>query len=225
MARSFNGTSDLIAANAAHLYANSNYSAAFWAFGNANGGSIPTVFSEANTGNNNNRFSLDDSSGKLRVFINNSSGTTLLSATGTATAFASAWHHICFTQDGSTNYKTYIDGAVDLSGTVTAGTVSPNDLTIGALHRSATGQFYQGTICHVAIWSRTLSAGEALGLGNGLSPLLYGANHYWPLFGVDSPEPDLGISAHTAGTLTGTAFAAGHDPASLLDFAGTTVGV
>ncbi len=227
MGRLFNGTSDVITVNNASLF---GIAAAFavsaWVKGAAQNNK--TIYGECRTAQNTGYFDMasgQTTTSKARIAITNTAGTLLLAVESTATAFDSTWHHLCYTQDASRNYVLYIDGVSDKSGTYTSGTVGTMGRAgIGAFIRATTGLLFAGTICHVATWSRQLGANEALGLANGTFPLAYGPDHYWPLFGADSPEPDLGIATHTTGVLTGTAFAAGHDPASLLDFAGATVG-
>jgi hypothetical protein len=102
----------------------------------------------------------------------------------------------------------YVDGAADSSGTRTALSNSNsqtfNTTNIGVLVRNTTSNFYSGTISEVATWTRTLSQGEVTSLASGLPASHLAPAHYWPLWGVDSPEPDIGTAAHTTGTLTGT---------------------
>ncbi len=135
---------------------------------------------------------------KLRLFIEDSAGAVKLDVTGTITAFeATVWHHILFTHDGSRNYRSYVDGAADLSGTYTsAGTYRTSEhTTFGALTRSGVGNFYQGTIAHVATWRRALTVGEVQGLAAGIYPTAFQPAHYWPMLGF-FPEPDFGFGPY-----------------------------
>ena len=153
----------------------------------------------------------------MRLFIDDSVGTVKLDVTGAATAFDTTWRPIAFTCDASHNYVSYANGAVDLSGTYASGGTFNSALrtTIGAITTSSgTGSFYGGAIAHVATWTRVLSAQEVKSLSNGLLPSHLGPTHYWPLWGVDSPEPDL-VSGGVDGTLTGTTQGAGGPPVGL----------
>jgi hypothetical protein len=217
MARTFNGTTDVIRADAARLFSTSSAcSFSFWAKGVT---TVASLYAEAATASTNNVFSLggDATNGAhLRLFVK--AVTTVLDVTGTATAFDTYWHHCCYTQDASRNYTSYIDGAVDLSGTYGAATVTPTDLSFGALVRSSSSGFYSGTIAEVANWSRTLSAAEALQLTLGVPASYLTADNYWPLAGTASPEPDIGTASPTNGTLTGTGSAAGPPIVGLAQF-------
>ncbi len=194
MARQFNGTTDLITVDAARLFAqNVAFSQAAWVKAAAVIGMA--IYAEAATASINNVYLMaSGASGasKARIFIKGSTGTTLLDFDTTAVAFDSTWHHLCFTQDASRNYVLYVDGVSDHSGTWTSGTVTPTDAVIGALKRTTTANFYTGSAAEVATWSRQLSAGEAALLASGEPASMLSPNHYWPLWGVDSPEPDIG---------------------------------
>jgi Concanavalin A-like lectin/glucanases superfamily len=214
--RSFNGSSDKVVANAARLYApGAAFTVAMWlkvpALASSGAADIQ-LYSEANTGNANNVFGLGSkasvSLSGVRLFIKDSAGITQVDSTGSITAFDNTWHHLVYSQNASGGWKTYVDGVQDLSATYTAA-LTPNDLTLGALVRSTTANFLNGSLAHVATWNRQFSAGEVMSLAAGLLPSHLGPSHYWPLWGNDSPEPDLGVAAHTSGTLTGTASSAG----------------
>lgn len=214
MARSFNGTSDRIRADAARV-CNKATACSFcaWVFypSPATG---REVYAEATTANTNNLFGfLTDtttpSKVNLGIKINVSSPNTV-NITGTATAFEAAWHHLLFTQDTGNNCKVYVDGIVDISTSYSsAATYSANNLAIGALVRTSTTAFFGGRIAEVANWTRTLSAAEAVSLASGLPASHFAPAHYWPLWGSDSPEPDIGTGTHVTGTLTGTSAASG----------------
>lgn len=208
MARRFNGSSDVIHADAGHLFANGvPYSVSAWAKGNT---ATAAVFSEGISTSTRQVFCLlsDATGSKLRIFIQNSAGSSS-DHTGTATAFeATVWHHLCVVASGTT-YNSYVDGALDLSAQGYGGTISTTLVGIGAFVRSTTIDFFSGSIAEVATWSRSLSSAEVVSLASGLPASHLAPSHYWPLWGLDSPEPDIGTAAHVAGTLTGTSFATG----------------
>ncbi len=80
-----------------------------------------------------------------------------------------------------------------------------NGVRIGNQATGPSGARWNGSLAHVAYWSRALSAHEVVGLAAGMLPSHLGPDHYWPLWGADSPEFDQGLAAHVSGTLTGTA--------------------
>lgn len=220
MARSFNGTSDRIRADAAHIFAGSGtaYSVALWLKVPALASSASTdfcFFCEGNTGSSNSVFALmslaTTSLTAVRVFIKSTTTTILDDVHGTA--FDNTWHHIGFAQSNAGAFVRYLDGASTNSGSYT-GTSSPNDVAFGALVRNTTTNFFPGSLAHIATWNRQLSAQEMASLANGILPSRLAPTHYWPLWGADSPEPDL-VSAGTDGTLTGTALASGGPPTSI----------
>lgn len=213
MARSFvTGSSTKIVANAAHLFLPTNaFSVSLW----VNGAALTTagLYTEGNNASTRNFFVVftDSTTGShARIEVENNSGILILDITSTATICDATWHHVCYTQDASANYALYIDGSSDKSGSYTPSTfTTPNLLTIGALGRTTYSNFFTGVISEVANWSRQLNAGEVKSLAAGLPASHLGPNHYWPLLGRDSPEPDYGTAANVTGTLTGTAFASG----------------
>jgi hypothetical protein len=56
------------------------------------------------------------------------------------------------------------------------------------------GPSFDGRIAHAAIWSGYLSDDDHVALARGFSPMLVKPDQllgYWPIYGNDSPEPDL----------------------------------
>jgi len=109
-----------------------------------------------------------------------------------------AWHHHLITYDATStanNPLWYLDGAsqsvterITPSGTLAT---DNNEFNIGSsTTRSLT---WDGSIAEFAIWNRILTPGEAKGLGAGFSPVYYpnGLVFYCPIFGNNSPEPEL----------------------------------
>jgi len=211
MARSFNGTSDLIAMNAAASWKNTvAYSVAMWLI-SAQQASELVCYSEgvSNSANGFIEIFTQISTQKIAVRLRNTSA-TVLTLVSTANFWTNTPHHVVYTQDASGNAAMYIDGAPDATGTFgTGGPPTLNRVTVGALVRNTTGSFFPGTVWEVAKWSRQLSAGEAASLGAGLPASFFAPDHYWPLWGLDSPEPDIGMGSHVTGTLTGTTAANG----------------
>lgn len=217
MSRLFNGTTDKIVADAAHLFSEqSAYSVAFWVNAAAPGATA-VAFSEGRSSSANPFFLIGCNAAnrsKVAVTIrNDAGGSSQINSSGTtqssATVFDSTWHHVVYAQNASGAWSVYIDGTQDstLHGTYTTGVTTIDRVGMGCSHRNTDTSFFPGTLAHVAIWSRQLSASDAVILAGGQLPsnLPTGAaDHYWALYGVASPEPDYGTASHTDGTLTGT---------------------
>lgn len=200
MARSFAGTPDKIVVDSAVVAPNwftANYSLSVWVKG-ASGHGNTGVYSEGTSLNNTSFWWIGPDStttGSMRWTGANQPAAVIT----TATVFDNTPHHYCLSV-GSSAYKIYVDGALDSSGIIGAantgiGGSSPNEATIGALRRSGgtAGNFWVGTMWDLAVWtSTTLGAGDVKSLANGLPASHLGPTHYWPLWGRDSPEPDIG---------------------------------
>jgi hypothetical protein len=105
--------------------------------------------------------------------------------------------------------KSYIDGGADFTHADGTMGTALTALGMGVLRRSSNSNFYNGTLSEVANWGRVLSATEVKSLADGLPASHLGPSHYWPLWGRDSPEPDIGTGTKKTGTLTATAFSSG----------------
>ncbi len=200
MARSFNGTSDHIDADAAtpNLSGQQAFSLSIWVKGSIANASSKNPLSIGAAGAGPFFQFQGDASGKLVLGLRSAtSGSTDLT-TSTATVFDSTWHHICVTQpSGSNVVSIYIDGLLDHTFTRTSLSNSTTQtfttLCFGAFHRSGTfAQFYGGVNAEIAIWARTLTLSEVKLLAAGHLASELGPAHYWPLWGADSPEPDIG---------------------------------
>lgn len=193
MARTFNGTSDQIAADAAAQYSNAAaFSVSFWvkAAAAAQG---HVVFSEGLSSLSQTFCYFQTNSAKLMA-VGRYNNTLYLSPSTTATVFDSTWHHAIYAQGASRDYQFYVDGVADASGTFSSVTAFTADrVGMGVLrYFSGTFGFLAGTLAEVATFSRKLTAGEAQSLASGLLASHLGPTHYWPLWGIDSPEPDIG---------------------------------
>lgn len=197
MARSFNGTSDLITIDAVTAISTTSdaWTWAGWVKGAAQStkafvsqcanATNPQMYfgTDSSTPFNNCRFLLVDVGGVTRVNM-------LIS---TATVMDSTPHHVAVTWDSSANWVVYVDGVNDHSGsTSSAVSIGTTRATFGCFRRSTNSDFLNGSLWDWARWSRALSAKEILSLANGLPPSHLGPDHYWPLWGLDSPEPDIG---------------------------------
>lgn len=200
MARSFNGTSDAISAPSAVIDMSGGQAFSFscWVKATIAQANALNVIGESRPGFN----------GPFIVLQGNASGHSLIGArsattgssdalTGANVVFDNTWHHVVVTQAASSSVlHLYTDGTLDsnLSRTSLSNASGQafTSLAFGALSRATVSGFYGGKLAGVALWTRTLSAKEAASLGAGLPASHLGPTHYWPLWGVDSPEPDIG---------------------------------
>jgi hypothetical protein len=120
------------------------------------------------------------------------------------------WYHLALTYDSVNGLTGYVNGAVD--GTHAAnGLLATAGLTLRFGGGDAGGNSFSGRIAQVAEWNVVLTPTEIMALSNGTLPsqvrqtALAG---YWPLDGIESPEPDFSGNANN-GTVTGTGKAAG----------------
>jgi hypothetical protein len=208
MARSFNGTSDLARA-VVHVYNGTRtaYSLACWVNGGTQQDKVFIIESRVASANGFVRMGSQNAVGgnKCRVVISGSTGTTLLDSTSTAVILDSTWHHVCFTLSSAGNWVLYVDGVADKSGgPLASDSTSANQIGLGAFVRNSNSQFYSGSLMDAANWKRQLAAGEVATLA--VAPASHlGPFDYYPLWGSDSPEPDIGTGGtNTAATLTGT---------------------
>lgn len=226
MGRTFAGA-DLVKATGGNVFGGDRVACSFGCWLNGSGQQDKIIMMDGrNLSTGFCRFGTENAVGgtKCRAVISGGSGTTRLDSTSTAVIADSAWHHVLFTLTSAGNWVLYIDGSSDSSGgPLTADAFSTTWMALGCLARNTNAQFFTGSIAHAANWSVALTAGQAKLLASGASPLHLAPAHYWPLWGLDSPEPDLGVSTHATGTLTSTAFTPGKDAASLLHLGGSLV--
>jgi hypothetical protein len=135
-------------------------------------------------------------------------GSNLVSADGTTTvAIDGSDIHILATFAANGTPKIYYNGSLENTGSAAGGTTFTVDTTdIGALIRTSPGQFFDGEIGHVAIWSSELSQGNATSLAAGSDPQSVDAANleaYWTVDTNTNPEPDLVASLDLA--VNGTA--------------------
>jgi hypothetical protein len=119
------------------------------------------------------------------------------------------WSQVAATDSG-TAQAVYIGGGTPTTGSTTSSYNTVTTYNIGQAFQGATEQ-WAGLIADIALWSVVLTAGEVKALADGVRPYNIRPKSiiaYWPLDGLQSPEPELSGNAFN-GTLTGTAFAPG----------------
>jgi len=125
----------------------------------------------------------------VRVQTNTSTTGNADTSTGYST---NVWQHAAGVWASTTSRTAYLNagGAVTDTSSQIFGAVS--DTYISAVDLSV--QWMSGRIAEAAIWNVALNATEILALSKGVHPLTVRPDAiaaYWPLFGLDSPEPDL----------------------------------
>ncbi len=203
MARSFNGSStDYIdCSNSSILNPKRGLSVSAWGYLNVASG-YQFIFSRIGAGGN--------------LFSFGSLGTSIYCDVipgGTPFAAglsANAWYHYGFSVSAphsSGDFFMCINGKVVFSNnTGTVASASTSRTMIGT--RDDAFSFYNGRIAHVAMWGATLTPAEHILLARGVRPNrirpldLVG---YWPLAGIQSPEPDLSGYGNN-GVLNGTGY-------------------
>lgn len=212
MARSFNGSTDKIAAGISSVLRPANISVALWAY--------PTALTNGKT-----LLGYDKGQGQAynlsigiitagNIEFNTYDGASWFSASGLSSLLtANAWNHLVGTYNGTT-LKLYVNGT-QTGTTATPSSLNytgPNGLFFGDYDNNGLGaNFYSGRLADIGIWNTALTQGEISALARGVRchvirrPNLLA---YWPLDGLVSPEVDLGGQKFN-GTLTGTSAAAG----------------
>jgi hypothetical protein len=218
MARSFNGTSDFLAApNAIVLHPTGPQSQACWVYFNsvASRADFFNLWSSIGSGSSNEAWLLGTVSASHFWYYLSQNGLTAFGVDSNIVASTNTWYHVCGTWDG-TNQRIYVNGILRASAVPGLTSIQPSIQGIsfgvgdnGAGPRNAF--FLNGRLAECAEWNLALSASEVAALAAGsrvyqIRPL--SINGYWPLDGLASPEPDLSEFANNA-TATGTSLAAG----------------
>jgi Concanavalin A-like lectin/glucanases superfamily len=213
MARNFNGSSDQINLSiSSGLNSGHSQSLSVWAYTNTltNPGTIFTVEGVGTTTITLAMYGAPNN-GKLGFFC--TGGSVNISAGALST---NTWTHLVGVSDGSTITALYINGVLDSTGGASAGNGVTSPTVVGGIGYQAysgiNGGFWNGNIADVCLWDGVLlSALEIAQLAKGIRPSTIRPKSivsWWPLDGLQSPEPDLSGNAYN-GTLTGTAKAFG----------------
>ncbi len=215
MARSFTGTPDFVAASSfPAVGTGKDFTIAAWV--KTTNAVIQSVVGADNGASGTRYFQFRlDATGKIQ-FVTFASPNTATTTQGATALKDGVWHHIAgvcaWTTGATAPTVAYLDGVSDgtqASASANAQPSAPNALRIGSQLPGLSLALFNGSIQHVAYWSRALAAHEVVSLASGALPSHFAPDHYWPLWGADSPEPDVGVGTHVTGTLTGTAFVAG----------------
>jgi Concanavalin A-like lectin/glucanases superfamily len=198
MARSFNGSSDFISLGTTSSISAASMSISTWIYLNA----YPSVGQQAAgiiTNTNVNFQSFINSSGMVAF------GGQGFVLTGNTVLNTGQWYQVVMLISAA-NTADYINGVFDKSSSGgLAGGTNSQPCDIGQDPQTA-GRFLNGYLADVAVWHSLLGTGQITALSQGFRPNTIGSAPiaWWPLDGLQSPEPDLSGNAFN-GTLTGTA--------------------
>jgi len=105
-------------------------------------------------------FQLDHYNADARFTVRDDSG-NIAEAIYSNAITAGIWHHVAGVREGNT-LNVYVNGVSGASDSQTFGTISPDNLKVGAFQFSGNPpqSFFDGTIDDVRIYDRALSAGE-----------------------------------------------------------------
>lgn len=126
--------------------------------------------------------------------VSRMAGPTTGSATISTTAVINTWSHACGVFASATSRSAYLNGAGKVTNATNITPVAMSAFTIGA-----TPSVFVGLIADVALWNVALTDAEILALSKGVSPMRVRRESlvsYIPLYGAESPEPDL-VAART----------------------------
>lgn len=131
----------------------------------------------------------------------------------TGSISANTWVHGAAVFASATSRTAYCDGSAAVTNT-TSRAPSVTRTSIGRLGRLNPADYHDGIIAEASIWNVALTAGEILALSKGAHPAYVRPGSlvwYVPLFGADSPEPDLTVGSRDM-TLTNSPGSAVHAP-------------
>lgn len=217
MARSFNGTSDRITVGDVIDLAGLNTFTLFaWIYATSN--SVQQrIISKWGASGVQYLFQMT-SGGKLEIVAHDASGHQPL-RDGTATVPTNTWSAVSALMQGPSPSDMFlglngVNTSVPGSGVTMTGGIqnTTQQLAFGDDAGAGATAPFHGRIAHAAIWNVALSDAELVMLANGALPTHVrpsALQGYWPLHGIDSPEPSVAGATRQAGTLTGTTFASG----------------
>ncbi len=155
------------------------------------------------------------STAKLAVYVRTSTEQDVhYDGTGTNTLSTGVWYHLGFSYKASGNLLGFVNGAVDATTAATSNPLASAIATACFIGKSNTSsRVPSASIAEATIWNSQLPTGSMAALAAGAFPYEVhpdGIVAYWPLWGVDSPEPDYS-GKQRSGTVTGAVWNA-HPP-------------
>lgn len=153
-------------------------------------GNALMMIAKYNTSNNNRSYQIQiQADGTVRGLLS-SNGTAYVDAVGGTTLQAATWYHVAMVYNG-TDIRMYLDGSLDTNGadnpqTYSSGIYSSSaQVCVGS--RSNVGNYYDGIIDELAIFSRALSADEVASIyQSGIQDVLDRAARIFSAEGIHS---------------------------------------
>jgi Concanavalin A-like lectin/glucanases superfamily len=221
LARSFNGTSDLINSGTGVPDPGGQATFSFWAYPTSFPNTYNAFLSWLRNDDTANFGTYVNSSGKLAFYVLDTNDVqSAYDGTGSTTLSTNVWYQFVFTCSSACALVGYVNGSVDhtfAGGGLPLHSMTGTPLYVGEEAGNTTRGF-AGYITDVAIWNTVISGAQIANLTSGQRANTIGANanliYYLPILG-QSPEPDKSGNANN-GVLTGTTIVAG--PPSLQPF-------
>jgi len=128
--------------------------------------------------------------GKLRWVATQNLSNTNAQTTGTITG--GVWQHAAGVEITTSSRKVYLNGTdIGTNAVLKDPLASAHDrMAIGADGEAPVGDFWDGDLGHVAIWSAALSDQEVLSLSNGASPLNIQRDALIAYYPINGPSPE-----------------------------------
>ncbi len=130
---------------------------------------------------------------------------------GSVTITPGVWASVGFSYSSSAGLITYVNGAQADTGGGTVPFGGGNTQSFRIADDGFAARQFPGSIAEVAVWNTPLSLTEISAFNLGIRAWRIRPKSligYWPLDGIESPEPDLSGNKNN-GTLTGTALVSG----------------
>ena len=157
---------------------------------------------------NSTHYVLFDTNGTtLGIAYASQNGGSQTAVSATTNYALNSWHHAAYTSTSALG-TIYLDGGGKNTVVPVGGAGSFPGTTTPVTGGAAQLRFFDGRIAEFAMWTAVLTDAEILALAKGIPPSQIRRNSlvlYWPLWGVSSPEPDLGGNRN--GTVTGATLA------------------
>lgn len=195
MARSFNGTTQyLIGSNPSVTSYPLTISA--WCQYSSGGLALAVSLCDASVDDDDQILFQIRESGATRFFAAASLGSSFQRADATTDIAAGGWFHGVARYGSTTDREIYTNGVSEASNTSNDGLIFANIDRLGIVCRcqSTIDSFFGGDMGDVAIWDVSLDDREIAALATGVRPNRIRRDslvHWWPLWGVHSPEIDL----------------------------------
>ncbi len=129
-----------------------------------------------------------------------------------------AWHHYAAVHSSASSRYIWFNGTRGTQGTTSITSSGLNSTSIGMERDSTPAAAWDGQIAEVAIWNVALADNEVVALSKRVSPLRVRRDalvHYWPIWGLDSPEIPAVRGSFTVALNGGTPARANHAPVEL----------